>query len=255
MTSRFLISNDMNKAVSEVAGTFGAGIRLKYFQAQGYSFEQSKEMIEPIKCELRSLFNPNETYGDFFLPGFLALVLQQTLLIGFAETIARERKSNSFHELYKVSGKSITAIILGKGLFYLFLFCSYALFFYTAVFKIFRLGVSGDALALSLLTVLFISSVISICFLIASFFKEKIMALQIFAFTSIPIFLVSGYPWPFKAMPPFMVTIAQAIPSTPYLNAMQRIALMGAGFNDVIPEILQLFVLLLLSITVLWFRI
>jgi ABC-2 type transport system permease protein len=81
------------------------------------------------------------------------------------------------------------------------------------------------------------------------------MALQIFAFTSIPIFLVSGYPWPFKAMPPFLVTIAQIIPSTPYLNAMQRIVMMGAGFSEVIPEIAHMFVLLILSLTVLYFRV
>lgn len=49
-STRFLISNDISKAVNEVVGYFNAGIRLKYFLAQ--------EKITIRLWKLLSLFNP-----------------------------------------------------------------------------------------------------------------------------------------------------------------------------------------------------
>ncbi len=60
-TTRFLVSNDINKAVTEVALTTAAGVRLHYFQTQGYSFEQAKELFEPLRAEIKPMFNTTET--------------------------------------------------------------------------------------------------------------------------------------------------------------------------------------------------
>ncbi|MDP4173592.1 MAG: ABC transporter permease [Bacteroidota bacterium] len=247
-TTRFLISNDINKAVNEVTGTISAGVRLKYFQTQGYSFEQAKELIEPLNCEVKSLFNPVEGYGDFLIPGLLVLILQQTLLIGLAESVAKEREFNTLHELYATSNKSIWATITGKGLFYFILFSSYAVLFYTLHFSIFKISFRGSVSAVVLLTALFLISVIYMGIFVSSFFKRKIVSLQLFAFTSYPFFLISGYPWPRQTMPLPIRYLSYVIPSTPYLNAFNRITQMGAGWIDILPELYQLVILCCLGL-------
>ncbi|MGE5402993.1 MAG: ABC transporter permease [Ignavibacteriales bacterium] len=247
-TSRFLVSNDINKAVNEVAGTMGAGIKLRYFQAQGYNFEQAKEMIEPLQGEVKPLFNPTESYGDFLIPGLLVLILQQTLLMGLAESIAKEREENTLLPLYNTSGHSIWATITGKGLFYFILFASYAFLFFVLHFSIFRIKLAGSVSAVVVLTALLLISVIYMATFISSFFQRKIISLQVFAFSSYPLFLMSGYPWPTQAMPSYIRVLADLLPSTPYLTAFNRIIQMGAGWSDIVPEFLHLIILAVLGL-------
>lgn len=242
--TKFLSSNDINKAFNEVLGTLSAGIKLRYFQSQGYSFDQSKELIEPIQTDVRSLFNTTESYGDFFLPVLLALILQQTLLIGLAESISKEREEKTINQLYKTASKNIFVMINGKSFIYLVMFSSYALFFYAVIFNLFSLNMLGSIFALALLTIIFFLTIIYLSVLVASFFERKIISLQFFAFTSIPVFLLSGVPWPIETMPWLIQQITKLVPTSPYFLAMQRITQMGAGFHEIIPELLHLIILM-----------
>ncbi|MGE5350792.1 MAG: ABC transporter permease [Acidobacteriota bacterium] len=242
-TSRFLVSNDMNKAINEVTGTAAAGVKIRYFQAHGFSFEQAIEISEPLKGEVKPLFNPTESYGDFLIPGLLVLILQQTLLIGLSESVAKEREEGSLIGLYNTAKRSIVSTISGKGAFYFLLYASYALLFYTLHFSIFKISFKGSVSAAVVITAIFLFAVVCLAILISSFFKRKIISLQVVAFTSYPVFLMSGYPWPVEAMPTFVRVISYLLPSTPYLNAFNRIIQMGAGWQDIMPEMIHLLVL------------
>lgn len=244
-TSRFLVSNDINKAINEVTGTIAAGVRIRFFQAQGFSFEQAKEISEPLKSEVKPMFNPAESYGDFLIPGLLVLILQQTLLIGLSESMAKEREQGSLIKLFITANRSIFGTIAGKGAFYFFLYASYAMLFYTLHFSIFKISFKGNVSAAVVITAIFLFAVVCLAILISSFFKKKIIALQVVAFTSYPVFLMSGYPWPVQAMPVYIRQIGSLLPSTPYLNAFNRIIQMGAGWQDVMPEVIHLLILAL----------
>lgn len=247
-TTRFLISNDINKAVNEVTATMAGAVKLRFFQAQGYSYMQAKEMIEPLNSQVHNLFNPSESYGDFLIPGLLVLILQQTLLIGLSESISKERENNTVGELFSSAGRSIFALVNGKGAFYFLMYSAYALFFYTVHFSIFKLSFRGSVSALAVLTALFLIAVVYLSIFVSSFFSRKIVSLQVIAFTSYPVFLMSGYPWPMQAMPLYIRAIAQLLPSTPYLDAFSRIVHMGAGWNDVLPQMGHILLLIVIGI-------
>jgi ABC-2 type transport system permease protein len=246
-TTRFLVSNDINKGVNEVVQTVAAGIRVRYFQMQGYSFEQAKELMEPLHIEIKPMFNTTETYGDFLIPALLALILQQTLLMSIAETFAKERETKTLGKLFTLSNNSIWGLMNGKGAFYFILFAAYSFFFFTVDFSIFKIPFRGNPFALTALTILFLLAVIYLGVFIASFFKRKIIALQVLAFTSYPIFLSSGYSWPMQAMPLPLQTLAQFYPITPFLAGYTRIAQMGAAWGDVTKELLHLFILVVIG--------
>ncbi|MGE5679616.1 MAG: ABC transporter permease, partial [Bacillota bacterium] len=195
--------------------------------------------------EVKSLFNPGESYGDFLIPGLLVLILQQTLLMGIAESVAKEREENTIYGLYSASNKSVWSAVVGKGSFYLLLFSSYAFLFFTLHFSIFKISFRGSVIAVVIAAILFLVAAVYIAILASSFLKRKIVALQIFAFTTYPVFLMSGYPWPHQAMPWFIKYISFFFPSTPFLNVFSRLTQMGAGWNDVIPELTHLTILAL----------
>lgn len=244
-TSRFLVSNDLNKAINEVTGTLAAGVKVRFFQTQGFSYNQAIEMSEPLQMEVKPLFNPTESYGDFLIPGLLVLILQQTLLIGLSESVAKEREESSLIELYNTGKRSLLGTACGKGAVYFLLYASYALLFYTLHFSIFKISFKGSISAAVVMTAVFLSGVIFLAILISSFFKRKIISLQVVAFTSYPVFLMSGYAWPFEAMPGFVKVLGSLLPSTPYLNAFNRIIQMGAGWQDIMPEFVHLLLITL----------
>jgi len=254
-TTKFLISNDINKAVNEVIGGLNYEIRLKYFLTNGYSVEQSKNLIEPLKTVISPLFNFTESYGDFLIPGVLLLILHQTLLIGLSESIAKERENSSLMDLYYLSNKSISSLIIGKGFFYGIIYTSYALFFFSIVISVFKININGSAIALLLSTLLMITSVIFLSIFISSFFERKIIAIQYLTLSSYPIFLISGYSFPLDSMPMIIKIIAWLIPFTPYSQAAIRIIQMGASFHHVTLELIHLILLSILYFSAAYFRI
>jgi ABC-2 type transport system permease protein len=246
-TSRFLPSNDINIAVNEVSAQMRLNLRLDYYEKKGYNFGQVQGYIEPVREDIRPMFNTTESYGDFLIPAILILILQQTLLIGLSESVAKERENNTLHELYETANKSIWALISGKASFYLMLYSAYALFFLAVPFYLFKLIIVGNIFTLVTLTVLFLLAVVYVGIFVSSFFKRKIISLQIFVFTSYPVLFISGYVWPLQTMPTLIKVISYFSPATPYLNAFNRITKMGAGWEHIFPEFLHLLLLTVLG--------
>lgn len=246
-TTRFLVSNDINKAVNQTAFSFGDDAKKILFQKSGLSSKISEKMIEPLRLEDKPLFNTLETYGDFLIPGLIVLIIYQTLMIGMSESMSKEREENTISELKRISGGKVLLTLAGKGTFYLILYSAYSFFLFTVIFRIFSIKFEGDYLALSVMTIMLILSAIFFCILISSFFKRKIISLQVLAFSSYPVFLVSGYIFPFQSLPFIIRLIAITLPTTPYLNAFIRLTQMNAGMTDIKPQLLHLFLIMITS--------
>ncbi|MDR3611377.1 MAG: ABC transporter permease [Ignavibacteriaceae bacterium] len=253
-STRFLVSNDINKAMNEVLLNFNNDIKIVALQQNVSNYHQAVIVSEPLKEEVKFLGNPFETYGDFLIPALLVLIIQQTLLMGISESVSRERELGTLGDLFSKSNYSVSASVIGKGMFYFLLFGSYSLLFYTLHFRLFSINQKGSWLLVFFMTFLFLFSVICFGIIIASFIKRKLLALQIMAITSYPIFFLSGYSWPVKNMPVVLQAISQFIPFTPFINAFIRITQLGAGLYDVIPQILQLILLSLIGCIIAYFR-
>jgi ABC-2 type transport system permease protein len=238
--SRFLVGNDINKAVNEVVFSLGNDIRTQFFESRGYPTREARPSADPLTIDVRSLFNTGESYGDFLIPGILLIILHQTLLIGLCQSIARERERGTLRDLFETSNRSISSMLAGKGALYFALYTCYALFFFTIHCTIFSVPLKGNLLALALFTVLLLVTAIWVGIFIASFFRKKIIALQIIVFTSYPIFLLSGYSWPLEAMPVWMRCFAYCLPTTPYFQAFVRLTQMDAGWSQVLPDFFHL---------------
>lgn len=242
-THRFLHSNDLNKAINEVALNKGEQIRIKYFNSKSYSYDQAKELSTPLKDETRLLFNPSESYGDFLIPAILVLVLQQTLFMGLGQSTAKENELKRFDELQTLSASNPVISFVGKAGFYLILYLSYAMLFFSVQLLVFKIPFNGSYIAFLLMTVLLLISISSIAIIIGSFFTKKVHALILISFTSYPLFFFTGYSWPKFSMPLIAQMIGYFIPTTPYLHALNRILLMGADLRHIVPEILNILLL------------
>ena len=246
--TRFLPSNGLNAAIQGVTLTIDAGIRIKYFMVEGNHPDHAKELALPLQVDLRPIYNPTNNYGDFLLPGLLLLIIQQTLLIGLGESLADEKMGKKFFKKY-----TLGQMLLGKSSFYILLYATYFVFFYAVLIPFFNLDLNGKFATIIPFTALFLTTVILYTFFVSSFFKKPQDYMEIMAFTSYPIFLVTGFSWPINEMPVFMQWISYLNPASAFFNGTQRIIVMDAKFHHILPEFTQLIILLTLgTIAVLW---
>jgi ABC-2 type transport system permease protein len=251
---RFLVASDISRALGDVLAHLGRNTAALAFVKTGAGATQAAALAEPLHPVISNSFNATESYGDFIIVGLLVIILQQTLLLGMSVSMALEREQGLLPELFRTGKGSITGIIAGKGAFYLLLYSSHALLFYSLYYRIYSIPMTGSASALAACTVLFLASVIVWTMMLASFFKDKILAIVSFLFTSYPFFLMSGYSWPSQALPPFLKAVAAIFPITHYLRAYTVITQMSGGWRDIGKELALLGVIVLLGTGALWLR-
>jgi len=241
-TTRFLPSNDLNKAVNMVMMTAGSGVRLRYLEVHGINPKHAMELINPVLPEIRPIYNPTNNYGDFLLPGLLFLILQQTLLIGMGESVAVDNEEGKLGRYLK-GENSVFAYITGKTAYYLFLYFSYFLIFFWGVYPALEVHATGNMMALLAVGMLFALVISMLAILLGSMIKSQVRYMAIMAFTTYPFFLTSGYSWPVVAMPLPIQWLSQLIPTTHFLHAGTRIVVMGGSWVDIMPDIYKLMIL------------
>ncbi len=243
-TTRFLPSNTLNMAVNKVILHAGTKIRTRYFNSDGINSKIASRLADPIKPNIKPLYNNTNSYGDFLLPALFFIILQQTLILGMAESISKDRQNGSLIPVLRISNHSVIHYMVGKPIYYIVLYSTYLLFFTWVIFPAFQLSAGASLLPVFIIGILFILTTAMYAMLIGSFIKKQTHAMEILAFSTYPLFLLSGYSWPLSSMPAFLQGIAALIPTTPMLEAMRRLYLMGGGWQDVIPQFQHLLLIL-----------
>ncbi len=253
-TTRFLPSNDLNMVVNKVMLTVGSGIRLKYYEVNGINPRRAMQLINPLLAEVKPIYNTTNSYGGFLLPGLFFLILQQTLLIGLGESVSRDNEKGKLTSYLNNSPFGILNYIFGKTGYYIFLYLAYLLIFTAVIFPFFGLPVAGSVVSIFVVGTTFLITVMLLTMLIGTFIKSQVRMMEVLAFSSYPFFLLSGYSWPISAMPQPLQWLAAIIPTTPMMEAMKRLYVMGGNWNDVTNQFQHLVILMLLTFVFLIWR-
>lgn len=241
--ARFLPSSELAGAITTLALTVGAGVRLKYNEMQGLNSQMAMQETQPVNLDYRPMYNSRSSYGAFLLPGLLALILQQTLLIGLSESMALDKQRGRVPELVGIGGGGLSATLWGKGLFYLVLFLCYAFFFMTVNYSTLDIPFRGKAINVAVVFVLFFLTLIPLGIWLGTMFRSQLMAAQMMVFSTYPVFLIAGYAWPYESLPVPLQWVSSMVPTTPFLRVYQSIVQMGGTLSDNVPSVLHLLAL------------
>jgi len=253
-TTRFLPSNDLNMAVNEVMLTVSSGIRLKYYEVKGIDSQKAMQLINPVMAEVKPIYNATNSYGGFLLPGLFFLILQQTLLIGLGESVSRDNEKGILSSILSSTPLGVLNYIQGKTAYYVFLYLAYLIIFTAVIFPLFGLPVAGSLISIFILSMVFLITIMLLTMLIGTFVKSQVRMMEILAFTSYPFFLLSGYSWPVSSMPQPLQWLAAIIPTTPMMEAMKRLYVMGGNWSDVSQQFQHLIILLAVTLVALLWR-
>jgi ABC-2 type transport system permease protein len=239
--ARFLPSSELAGAITTLALTVGAGVRLKYNEMKGLNSQMAMRETQPVNLDYRPMYNPRSSYGAFLLPGLLALILQQTLLIGLSESVALDKERKLFPQM--VGGGSLSATLWGKGLFYMILFLCYAFFFMTVNYTTLDIPFRGRAFDVAVVFFLFFFTLIPLGVWLGSMFPSQLMAAQMMVFSTYPVFLIAGYAWPYESLPVPLQWVSSMVPTTPFLRVYQSIVQTGGTLGDNVASVLHLLAL------------
>jgi len=227
---------------------------MKYFISNKVPVELAQQQAQPILPVIKSVYNATNNYGDFLLPILLILILQQTLIISFGQSAVYELQHGILKSMKKYSFYDFIKVFSAKSSYYVLLYIAYFFVFYKFIFPYYFLNFKGSIFLHLVLSTIFILVVLEYTIFMASFFKTEIGWTEIMAFSTYPLFLVSGYSWPVESMPQFVQYFANLLPSTPFYRVFNMLSTEGAGFNQIRAEFIHLLLLLLFGYLLLYIR-
>ena len=235
-------------AATGLVAARSAELAVQRLRARGLPAAASTLSLEP-----ETWYNPELRTAVFVVPGLVGIILTMTMIMMTAMAIARERERGTLEQLI-VSPIGRVELMLGKIIPYVgigYLQMTLVLLIGALVF---RTPVVGSLLLLYALALLFIAANLALGLVFSTAAKSQQQAMQMSFFFLLPNILLSGFMFPFDAMPRFAQILSQALPLTHFLRIVRGIALRGAGFSDLGGELVWLVGILVALVAIAAFR-
>ncbi|HVJ14840.1 MAG TPA: ABC transporter permease [Polyangiaceae bacterium] len=196
-------------------------------------------MSEPIRLEPNTWYNPDLRTAVYVVPGLIGVILTMTMVMLTAMAIARERERGTLEQLI-VSPVTRLELVLGKILPYVVIGYFQMSLILLAGKLVFHVPLVGSLGLLYALVFVFISANLALGLFFSTLAKTQQQAMQMSFFFLLPNILLSGFMFPYEAMPRPAQFLAQGLPLTHFLRIVRGITLKGAHFSDVYSELVWL---------------
>ena len=197
----------------------------------------------PFGVSVHKMYNPEGRTSTNIVPGLLAIILSMTLVMMTAVAIVKESERGTMEMLIATPVRPLE-VMLGKILPYVFVgYIQTAVFLVTGL-TLFAVPFEGSAWAFFVGFNLFILVNLALGFLISAAARSQMQAMQLSMFTILPSVLLSGFLFPFAAMPGWAQIIGDVVPATHFLRIVRAVMLKGGGMADVGGELWALVAIL-----------
>jgi ABC-2 type transport system permease protein len=205
--------------------------------------------VPSIENRLRVWYNPDLKSVNFMVPGVVAMILMVITMILTSLAIVREREVGTLEQLIVTPIRPIE-LMLGKmipfvaiGLFDVILIVVVARFW-------FGVPLRGSALLLFSLAGLFVMTSLGLGLFISTVSRTQQQAMMMSFFLMMPSVLLSGFLFPIANMPRVIQWMTYAIPLRYFVAIVRGIFLKGSGLGILWPNVLALFALGLVILTI-----
>ncbi|MBE0444255.1 ABC transporter permease [Psychrobacter sp. FME5] len=221
----FLLNKNVQLGFLQAVSTVSAGIEVKKSVAQGAYSATAAANTQAVPLKIVPLYNQTEGYGAYVVPAVSILILQQTLLMSTAMLVGtwyeqRRHRTSIRGWLGRIAALSMLSFVVG---------C----FYYGWAFELHHYPRGQNMLGSLLFLLLFCPTVATLGCVLGLWFRQRERSMQILIFSSLPMFFVSGYPWPANQLPEFLQVIRWLIPTTPGINTSVQLNQMGASVTQV----------------------
>ena len=209
----------------------------------------------PYEIVVHRRYNPAGVSAFNIVPALLGVILTMTMVMITSIALTRETERGTMENLLATPVRPLE-VMIGKTTPYVFVGAIQVAIVLAVATFLFRIPFTGSFLAFLFAVTLFILANLMLGYLISTVARTQMQAMQMTFFIFLPSILLSGFMFPFRAMPVWAQTIGEALPITHFLRIVREIILKGAGFGDVVGDLWPLAVILLVlgSLALLRFR-
>jgi ABC-2 type transport system permease protein len=215
----------------------------------------ASDPVARIRLEPNIRYNPELRTAVNVVPGLVGVILTMTMVMLTAMALARERERGTLEQLI-VSPVKPVELVLGKIVPYVGIgYVQMALILLVGRF-VFRVPIRGSIPLLFALAFMFIAANLAIGLFFSTLAKTQQQAMQMSFFFLLPNILLSGFVFPFEAMPAPARFLSQGLPLTHFLRIVRGVVLKGSDLTDLAGELVWLAGILcaLIALTSLRFR-
>ena len=205
--------------------------------------------LAPIQLEPNTWVNPYLRTAIYIVPGLVGVILTMTMVMLTAMAIARERERGTLEQLIVSPVKNIE-LVLGKIAPYIVIGYVQMTLILLAGRVVFDVPLVGSLAMLYALAFVFIAANLALGLFFSTLAKTQQQAMQMSFFFMLPNILLSGFMFPFEAMPVPAQWLSQALPLTHFLRIVRGITLRGAKFGDLTTDLGAMAIILAVLVTV-----
>ncbi len=205
-----------------VAASIRALRNLPLDEVAGRSVVQSVPTFEVVEY-----FNPEQRSVVNTVPGLLAVILTMTMIMFTSAAIVRERELGNM-EFLIVTPVQPFELMVGKIVPYVLVGLIQVAIILGVGHWVFSVPIRGGLDSLLLASLLFICASLTMGLVISTIAKTQLQAMQMTVFVLMPSILLSGFMFPYEAMPAAAQWIAEVFPATHFIRMVRGVVLRKA---------------------------
>jgi len=190
----------------------------------------------PIDLRVHRRYNPEGLTTYNVVPGLMGVILTMTMVLMTGLAMTRERERGTFENMLATPVTPLE-VLTGKIIPYIIIGLLQVTLILTASRWIFDIPIRGSLPLLYTMVLLFICANLTLGITISSIARNQLQSMQMTIFFFLPSLLLSGFMFPFQAMPGWAQAIGSALPLTHFLIIARGILLKGNGLGLLWPHI------------------
>jgi len=236
--TNLVIGNNSYAAAANIIQTVAAGTQMKILQVKGIIPQSAHKMARVFDFTDRILYDPQLTYMNYLILGFVAVFLQQVMFSGVGISIIKDGENlvnnnplaGVLTKIIACSLFALTSIFASVGILSVF----------------FNLPIRGNLMTALIISAVFVFAVSCPSIIAASVIKDRLKFVQFAFMLSMPTFISCGYFWPQEQMPKLLVVLLKVFwPLINFARPFDEIIIKGLSLKDVSHNIYQMLLYIL----------
>lgn len=243
----------------QIVGTALAVAQESFNSAMKTYFKGNLDFLSPQKggaeLVIHKRYNPEGIMQFSTVPGLLGVILTLTLVIITSLSMTKEIERDTMENLLCMPVSPLE-VLIGKVCPYVGMGFIQLVFIMVLTKYIFDIPIIGSVLLLLFSGVLFIMACLSVGIVFSTLARNQLQAVQMTIFFYLPSIMLSGFMFPFKAMPLWAQCVGYALPLTHFNVIVRGVMLKGSTFYDIQSRIyiIAAFTVVVLTIGVFKYR-
>lgn len=188
-----------------------------------------------VTARTRVWFNPDLVSRNYFVPGVVANIIMLVTLMLTALAIVREKEIGTMEQLMVTPVRPLE-LMIGKTLPFAVVGLLEVALITSAALLVFHIPFRGSVLLLGFSSVLFLMTTLGAGLFLSTISTTQQQAMIASFFFALPAFLLSGFAFPIRNMPPVIQYLTFLDPLRYFLEIVRGIFLKGTGISVLWPD-------------------